>query len=479
MSWPPVVLWLLIIFATFSRGPLILYLFSISVIFGGLSMVPAGIVGLNLPAQTTCGAILIAKIFLASDNLAVSLRHAVDVRKLGLLGLFIGYFVITSLIYPRLFAGDVLLYTLNAAESLLPLQPTSANFTQTVYLIVSVTMVFAFATAARSEKFRTLYLRSIALAGAALIGSGLIDMAFSRVGATDLLDPFHNATYHLLDTVSIGGLHRVVGFMPEASVFGSVSCTLLGFFVFNVGAFEPRLRRRIIPFLILGLTVMTLLSTSSTGYVGLIVTAAVFLGRIFYGVVLIPIRSASRLRQAATIGAALTVLLGLLAVFGPFLLVKYHNLLDAVLFQKTTSSSYLERSRWTQAGVNAFFATHGIGVGVGSIRTSNWFVNILASTGIVGVLLFFGFLIKMLWPSTLYRNAADRRFANGLKLSVLPTAAMIWISGTTPDPGVWAMSLFGLIYGLSLKTLPDAAVEPPLRHPYENAAIGDAGLANP
>jgi hypothetical protein len=32
---------------------------------------------------------------------------------------------------------------------------------------------------------------------------------------------------------------------------------------------------------------------------------------------------------------------------------------------------------------------------------------------------------------------------------------------------------------LSLKTLPDAAVEPPLRHPYENAAIGDAGLANP
>jgi hypothetical protein len=85
----------------------------------------------------------------------------------------------------------------------------------------------------------------------------------------------------------------------------------------------------------------------------------------------------------------------------------------------------------------------------------------------------------MLWPSTLYRNAADRRFANGLKLSVLPTAAMIWISGTTPDPGVWAMSLFGLIYGLSLKTLPDAAVEPPLRHPYENAAIGDAGLANP
>jgi hypothetical protein len=471
MTWPVAVLWLLIIAATISRGPLIMYLFSSTVIFGGLTMAPPGLTGgLNVPAQTICAAILIVKVMLRSDNLAVALRHAFDVRKLGLLGFFMVYILITALLYPRLFAGAVQLYSLNQAGSLTPLHPSSTNFTQTTYLFVSCAMVFVLGIAGRSAQFRAHYIRSIVVAAVLLLGSGLVDLALSVVHHDDLLVAFHNASYNLLDTQSLAGQHRVVGFMPEASVYGLSTCTFLSFLVFNFRFFAPARRRWLIPLLIISLAYITFLSTSSTGYVGLIVLALAAFGRIGGRLVLIPIRSASQLRRTTYIISLLGLIAVLLVLFGPYFLAKYNHLLNVVLFNKTNSGSYQERSRWTRAGLNAFFATNGIGIGVGSVRTSNWFVNILASTGIAGITLFGAFVLKMLLPYRGYAKPEFARQANMLKLSLLPTAVMICISGTTPDPGVWVMSILGVIYSLRLQPQ-TATVQPRQTLRYRDAAL--------
>lgn len=473
-AWPEVVLWLLFAAGALSRGPFILYMYSISIIFGGLSMIPPEVSGLNIPPATTCAIILLAKILLRSDNLMLSLRQAVDVRKLGLLGFFAVYVVFTAMIYPRLFQGDVMLYSLNAAESETPLAPTSSNLAQTIYLLTAIITTFAFSAAVRSEQFRRHYMRGVLITAFALVLSGVIDLSLAEVDASDLLSALHNATYHDLSTVQVAGLHRVVGFMPEASSYGGICCTYLGFLAFNIGAFEPAHRRRIVPILIIGLGAMTLLSTSSTGYLGFGVLIAVYLSRVFYGLVLIPIRSASRLRQAVYVLSALVVIATFLAIIGPLVYQHLKPLLDAVLFQKTSSSSYLERNRWTHAGLLAFFATHGVGVGVGSVRTSNWFVNILASTGIIGVALFFGFVARVLWPSASLRTAADRKFANGVRLALLPSSAMIFVSGTTPDPGIGTMSWLGLVYGLRLRPQPSTVIPGPIE---PNPKLG-AGVLN-
>lgn len=58
------------------------------------------------------------------------------------------------------------------------------------------------------------------------------------------------------------------------------------------------------------------------------------------------------------------------------------NMVDTVVFQKTSSESYIERSGWTRYGWKAFLATEGWGVGLGSARTSNWYVSILSNTGL-------------------------------------------------------------------------------------------------
>lgn len=478
MTWPAALLWILVLAAAVSRGPLILYLFSSTVIFGALSMAPAALTGgLNLPAQTVCAAVLILKVMLRSNNLSTSLRHGLDVRKLGLLGFFMVYILVTTLLYPRLFGGQVQLYSLNAAGSLTPLGPSSTNFTQTIYLLISSSMVFVFGMAGRSDIFRRHYMRSVLLGGVALVGSGVLDLVANLAGKSDLLTPFHNATYNSLDTVTLAGTYRVVGLMPEASVFGQACCLTLSFLIFNFRFFEPRLRRTVVLPTIVALTFMTFRSTSSTGYVGLIVLAAASLGWLLSGLVLVPIRTASTLRRAAYVIIGIGTMIIAVVLVGPYLLTKYNHLINAVLLDKQTSSSYLERSRWTAAGLAAFFSTHGFGVGVGSVRTSNWFVNILASTGLAGVALFGGFVVKMLLPyGGVYARPDDRRFANTLALSLLPAAVMIGISGTTPDPGVWTMSIFGIMYSMRLK--PQTVAAPAGRARYA-VTSNQTGLSAP
>jgi hypothetical protein len=458
MTWPAIILWLMILLASVSRGPLILYLFSGTVIFGALTMAPPGLTGgLNLPAQTICAIILLIKIFLRSDNLMLAIRQGLDIRKLGLLGFFMVYVLVTALVYPRLFGGSVMLYSLNAAAAESVLAPTSANFTQTIYLLISSALVFAFATAGRSPTFRKIYLQSIIFAGVLLVASGVIDLACSMAGLSRLLQPFHNAAYASLDTVYIAGQYRVVGFMPEASDYGTATCTVLSFLLFTYRFFDAGLRRYFLPILMMALALMTLMSTSSTGYLGLIMLVLLFVGRLLAGLILIPVRSQAQWQRAGYVLGALIIFVAVMSVAGPYLFSKYYGLLNDVLLSKTTSSSYLERSRWSQAGLQAFFATYGFGVGVGSVRTSNWFINILASTGLFGVFLFGTFVIKLILPYRKYADEVTGRFAIALKLSIVPAALMIGVSGTTPDPGVWVMSVLGLLYGLRLR--PQNAVQ--------------------
>lgn len=447
MTWPAIVLWLLIGLGAVSRRPLLLYLFSTTAIFGDLTVLPLGLTGgLNLQPQTLCAMLLVGKFLLDSRNRNEALRLAFDFRQLGLLTAFLVYAALTSVVLPRLFNGEVMVYSLNAAASETPLTTTSANFSQIIYLSLSVCMVFVFAGAVQNRRFLQHYLNAILLTGVLLVVSGILDLVLTTSGHANLLSPFHNAGYNLLSDVSLAGQTRVVGFMPEASVYGQVCCFILSFLVFNYGAFSTHARKLLLPLTIIAMIVLTFLSTSSTGYVGLFIIGAVQAARLGWEFLLGSGRTELSARRAffaaiATISVAVLSGLVILAY-----LPEISRLLQVAIFQKTDSSSYIERSAWTAAGAAALAATHGIGVGVGSVRTSDFFVNLLASTGVAGALIAIIFVTKTLWFAAPDLPKEIRRFATGTKLCLLPAAAMLAASGTTPDPGVWTMSLFGLIF---------------------------------
>ncbi len=451
MTWPALLFWLLIIVGAIRSGPFILYLFFFAVPFGGLSLLPPSALG-NVPVTTVCAAVLIGKTFIGRGRFNILLGLALDARKLGLLTLFCLYMVITAFIYPRLLAGHVQLYALNFASNISFLRPSSANITQPIYMLVSILMAFVFADRGRDPLFRQHFLNATLFGACVLLATGLIDTVMGDIGREDLLAPFHNATYHLLDTVSIAGQKRVVGFMAEASSYGAACLGQLGFLLFNRVFYRGVLRDWVTPVVIIGLLYMVYASTSSGAYVGMAILFTVVTVRFLLRMIFASELTPAHLRQIFWV-----LLLALALAVGYLFLPQsvdshFRLLLDETLFQKSSSSSYIERGAWTHAGIAAFVATGGVGVGVGSIRTSNWYVNFAASTGIAGIILFGGFVVWMLLPSRNYPDAGTRHFATALKLSLIPGSVVRALSGTTPDPGVETMLILGLIYALRQKS---------------------------
>lgn len=449
MTWPAVLFWILIAAGFVMRGPLLLlYLFYAFIPFGTLVMVPGDVVGsINLLPHSFCALFLVVKLLLRPNALTGAAALAVNPQKLGILALFLLWSLFTAYVMPRLFMSHVDVIPIVAVvPDPQPLAPTTANFTQSAYMSLSTAMVFVFAIAAEDSRFRQHFLRANLLGGVILIITGLLDLGTQ---GTDVLAPFRNATYALLTDAEIFGSKRVVGLMPEASAYGSACVGFLSTLIFLRPSFRPHLRQKTLWLAILGLIVMALMSKSSTAYVGLAILS------VAYGVNvmrrLTSSERASRLGlkwELAFLASAALILFGLV-VFNPSMFDPFSNMVDTLIFQKTSSESYIERSEWTRYGWEALLATHGWGVGLGSVRTSNWYVSILSNTGVIGGLLMGSFMLQCFLRRARKDDADAAEMLTGLKLSLIPSLIMGALAGTTPDFGAGGGAAYGMITALS------------------------------
>jgi hypothetical protein len=163
---------------------------------------------------------------------------------------------------------------------------------------------------------------------------------------------------------------------------------------------------------------------------------------------------AAKTRSAAILFGTLIAIFLVVAVIPDSITGPYFRLVDILLFQKTDSLSYIDRSHLTQVGIATVWASHGIGAGIGSLRTSSWYVNILASTGFFGVALLAVSLLNIALSRPRRIDRPLHSLQTGLLLSLLPPSVMIGLAGTTPDPGVFVMSIFGLLANTSFVTFP-------------------------
>jgi O-antigen ligase len=220
--------------------------------------------------------------------------------------------------------------------------------------------------------------------------------------------------------------------------------------VFLRPCFEnDRLRNYLVPLVILGLLAMAALSTSSAGYVGLAVFAMVYAANWLRRAMSpnAPYRDSLPV-EAIFVLIATLVFLAVLAL-SPHALDYAFDMINGMVFQKTQSDSYEERTMWSRVALEAFFKTNGLGVGLGSARTSNWFVNILSSTGIIGVALLGGFILLLYVRRCGAADPRTREFVSALKFGMLPRFATAALVGTTPDIGVDLTSSMGLITSLT------------------------------
>ncbi|QGZ60766.1 hypothetical protein [Paraburkholderia acidisoli] len=305
--------------------------------------------------------------------------------------------VFGAILLPRLLRGSTLVFPVDhdmgGSVLLQPLGPVSGNLSQAFYCVGDVVV---YACMYALLKYRGAYraLASAVLLLAALdVSAGIIDIGTHAVGL-DVMSVIKTAQYADLSGEEMGGLVRITGTFPETSAFSTFTLPL---FVFCLNLWLVGYRPKLSGAIALGAGALLLLSTSGTAYVGL---GAYMFVQLFSRPGRVSSDAGPRKRRMWIIAGCAGLLGSLYVVlFLPVVANVLTDFVNTTVFGKADSSSGVERMSWNTQGVTNFFDTYGIGVGLGSIRTSSFLVVLLANLGIVGVVCYALFLGKSMFSS--------------------------------------------------------------------------------
>jgi hypothetical protein len=374
---PAVLLMLVLVYSVFSAAAL--------VVIGDRGVTPA-----LMPTAMFIGLFLV--------NAANGVRYPAERQALLLLLpllLVVGGALSSSVIMPRLFEGEVLVWPQKVTDFFVrsPLAPNAGNISQDMYLFANTLLAVMAA----------LYLTRAGPLLARLVDcyfvSGLIVVVISfwQFAGTMLHVPYptqvflSNPGWALLSNQTIGWICRLNGPFSEPAALSAYMCASLsaaGWVILNGD-------QRLLPRLTFwGALAVTLLTTASTGYITLLVMAVLL--------ALYSLFSANPvLGRRLAVGLALVLVLGGLAVAvvrvaAPAVGTESAVVLNATL-DKTQSSSYQDRSTADLDSLREMSATYGLGVGWGSNRSSSLLPGLCAGIGLWGVggLVWFGLALTI------------------------------------------------------------------------------------
>ncbi len=373
------------------------------------------------------------------------------------------YAIVSAMIFPRLFAGQTTAFIpVEGVVTELPLSPISGNITQTAYFALgALTFIALSVLLLREENLKAVRRGFFAfiIINAIL---GIIDLAGKVTGVGDVLLPIRTASYAFLVEVEQGGFWRIAGGFSEASAFGGTSLACLSFaYVYW------RQARSVFAF---GVTVvmllLVLLSTSSAAYAGLAILC------------LAPLASLARsaIRNRFRSDDLLLIALGAIAIIGLLSIYLYNDklfqpvteLIETTILDKAQSQSAIERSYWNERSLQSFVETAGVGIGMGSSRSSSWIVSVLSQLGVLGTLAMLSLVAVTFRGMRGLPRAPDTveifALASAARASGAATLLARCIAGSSADPSmIFFLSLATVVacrYHVSTRQQPS---RPPLR----------------
>jgi hypothetical protein len=453
---PIALFWILSITAFLGKSHRLLYLFFCSMPFGSFAVIPPELTaGLTLTPTPIVALMIFAQQCLGRRRMERAISLALTPKHLLLLFIFWIVCVFTTVFMPRLFAAKVMVIPMRLEDSTYgeALYPTSQNISQLAYLTISVAVVFAFAQMLRSSEMRRHAVYALVAGGLTVVVTGFLDYLAQFAPISPLLEPFRTATYALITEAKVQGAKRIVGLMPEASAYGGLALTFLAaIYFFRRSLTSGFFKNLVVPTVLILLVLFIWLSTSSSAYVGF--------GAFCFVVVLEWLHRATKhgprntYRQGLAIEFWIMASIGMcvcaVALFKPSLMDPFVRMVDEMVFQKTSSSSFEERSMWTAVSWQALLDSYGLGVGLGGTRASNGVVSMFSSVGFIGGFLYFAFLFQTFFLRAPTGDALRRVASAATFWSFLPTFVAVVLAGTTPDFGTFNGFLFGMALAVSL-----------------------------
>lgn len=421
----------LFLLALILRSPLILGLFA-SLPFGSTAIATFGV---SSPLIFTVFAVaLLMRIALSRNFLRDLVTVIENVRAAQIVCALAVYAVVSAILLPRLFAGSTTAHLVLVRRVVeVPLGPTGGNVAQTAYLVLGTLIFLAFCLLLFRGHWETIERGFFTLA-AVHAALGVVDIGFKVLGVRDVLEPVRSAGYALLAEVMEEGFWRIVGGYAEASTFAANTLPSLAF-TFSYWRITGSRPALILSFILFGLLIF---STSTTGYVGFAIVLVLFLGSI----AIQALQGRLRARDVLLI-AFIWVGLGLgcaAFLYSEHLFQPFVAMIDVMVLEKASSSSGLQRAYWNEVAIRGFFDTYGLGIGMGSSRSSSWVISVISQLGVIGVAMFAILLWELVRPvRALESSAAARRFVvlgESARAATIAWLAAISVSFGSADPGL-------------------------------------------
>jgi hypothetical protein len=356
------------------------------------------------------------------------------------------YGILTGIFMPRLLAGSTQIIALGVSEyadtgSTVPLGPVSSNFTQAVYMTGNLVCFMITVTIASTRRgFVTLTGALIAYA-AVNAALALLDVATYSTGTQAMLEFMRNAQYTLHNEEEVSGLKRIVGSFPEASAFSRATLGALGF---TGTLFLCGYRPTLTGMLALTSLALVVLSTSSTGLAGtppvLVMLYATAIMRGGFHPDKRPYGSAAIM--CAPLLVAALVLAVLLNDKASEII---RNYFDILIFSKSGSDSGVARGAWNEYALRNFLDSYGLGVGLGTNRTSSFPLALLSNVGIPGTLFYLMFIATAFFG----RRGAPRTFPSDVRLAARNACLALIVADCFAAPTVNQDLIFYLLAGLA------------------------------
>lgn len=352
----------------------------------------------------------------------------------GYLFAFVVFSCLASYFLPRFFSGEVWVYNLQDNKYVEQLLRFSGSHVAQIFYVLAGFLFFLTAIVlVRQRTYMLAFADALLILGVINVVLGLSDLVFYNLGLPDYLTYLKNANYAIVDQ-SMGGLRRIAGSFSETSSFSRFTAGLLAFSYFT---YRGGYRKRLSGFVAIFSLLLVLLSTSSSGYVALMMFAAV----------LIYAERAYLFSGYLTKGLFFTlIVLGFTACTIILLFPdQVLSIVDSAIVNKLDSDSGVERSEWNAAAWSNFLQTYGFGVGLGGNKASSFVLVLLSNVGWIGLLLYALFFTSVLAGRSAHPDFDYNTISGAAKAAVLVMLAPALFTATSAFIG----SLFYLLLPLA------------------------------
>lgn len=296
-------------------------------------------------------------------------------------------FSIFSLIMLIIYYGDIVVWY--AESGYYMLRPTIHNFTQLIYLIYCFFIyIFVKNFINRNENSDNLILQLINIQIYSLIFVcffGLYQLISDYFGFP-FLTIFNQRVGVYIASPYVANILKINSVAPEASMLSLYLAPMLGFiYILSRKIVKPN-----IYFLLILTFLVGILTISTSFLIGIL---------LLVGLIFVENLSIKYYSQVYISKKRILLLFLSITLFGIICLLTFSHIrviIDTSLAKMHLSNfSGIDRLNQFLMGIRIFKESNFLGVGFGTIRTTDLFSTLLANVGVIGIFLLFGFIIKI------------------------------------------------------------------------------------